>query len=102
MNSTDVALPDDVRPYKRTALFTEATVPQGLLNDHSTKQGVWGVIHVTKGRLRYIVPDRELNAILDPNQIGIIQPAELHRVEPVGSVAFFVEFHRRSDGSTSG
>ena len=43
--------------YKRTPNFTENSVPAGLLADHSTKEGVWGLIHVTQGRLRYFITD---------------------------------------------
>jgi tellurite resistance-related uncharacterized protein len=48
-------LPAGVRSYKRTATFTEATTPAALMNDHATKEGVWGLIHVEEGRLRYLV-----------------------------------------------
>jgi len=46
-------LPDHVRSYRRTAEFTAETVPGALLKDHATKAGVWGLIHVLDGRLRY-------------------------------------------------
>lgn len=87
-------LPQDVAAYKRTTVFTEATIPKGLLNDHATKEGVWGVIHVTEGQLRYRVPGRKIDEVLSPAQSGIIRPTEIHRVEPIGKVSFFVEFHR--------
>lgn len=38
-------LPPDVRPYRRTPDFTEATVPEGLKRAHDTKPGVWLVRH---------------------------------------------------------
>lgn len=44
-------LPADVQPYARTAEFTEATVPAGLLRAHTTKTGAWGLIRVLEGRL---------------------------------------------------
>jgi tellurite methyltransferase len=47
-------LPDGFAPYKRTPTFTEATVPRGLLETHSTKEGVWGLIHVVEGELEYV------------------------------------------------
>src|SRR5690606_311089 len=46
-------LPDAVRPYRRTPVFTEATVPAALLRAHTTKAGTWGRILVLEGRLRY-------------------------------------------------
>ena len=47
--------PPDAEPYKQTRSFTEETVPATLLNEHSTKDGVWGLIHVEQGKLRYCV-----------------------------------------------
>ena len=84
--------------YKRTPTFTENSVPAGLLAEHSTKEGVWGLIHVTQGRLRYFITDprREPEeCVLDPGtEPGVVEPTILHRVEPMGSVEFQVEFLR--------
>jgi len=39
-----MTLPDDVKPYRRTEVFTEATVPRGLLQTHTIlSQGVYGL-----------------------------------------------------------
>ena len=46
-------LPPDVVPYRRTAEFTEATIPAGLRRRHTTQPGVWGRICVLEGALRY-------------------------------------------------
>ena len=89
--------------YKRTAVFDESSIPPGLKKNHSTKPGVWGVIHVLSGRLRYCIdgPDggggrdgREL--MLDPETPGIILPEMLHHIVAADPVRFFVEFHRKS------
>lgn len=40
-------------PYKCTPVFDENTLPAGLRREHRTKPGVWGVIRVLDGRLRY-------------------------------------------------
>lgn len=94
MNQARSPLPKSVAPYKRTPVFDKTSIPAGLLKDHATKEGVWGVIHVTAGQLRYIVPGRNIDEVLDPGNEGVILPTELHRVEPIGNVSFFVEFHR--------
>jgi tellurite methyltransferase len=89
-------LPDGLVAYKRTADFDEVTIPSGLRKEHSTKPGVWGVIHVISGRLRYRIDglgDREL--LLDPETRGIVVPEVLHHVDPDGPVRFFVEFRRK-------
>ena len=64
------ALPADVRPYRRTADFTQDTVPAGLLRSHTTKAGAWGLIHVLEGRLAYRVTDPRraaTEAVLTPD-----------------------------------
>ena len=87
-------LPAGVVAYRRTPEFTEATVPAGLLKDHATKAGVWGVIHVTAGRLRYVVPSRGHEEVLTPGRNGLVTPEVPHHVAPDGAVRFFVEFWR--------
>jgi tellurite resistance-related uncharacterized protein len=100
-----MALPGDVRPYKRTAVFTEATVPAGLRRAHATKPGAWGTIRVLDGRLAYRITDPRGPAseqILTPQgEPGVVEPTILHEVEPLGPVRFFVEFHRRDPADES-
>ncbi|MGK4004000.1 DUF3565 domain-containing protein [Sorangium sp. So ce1036] len=89
-------VPDGLVAYKRTPEFDEGTIPDGLRKNHATRAGVWGVIHVLSGRLRYRIDGldgREL--LLDPETRGIVLPEVLHHVDPEGPVRFFVEFHRK-------
>jgi tellurite methyltransferase len=90
-------MPAGYEPYKRTAEFTASSVPEGLKHQHSTKRGVWAVIHVLEGRLRYVVePPLPHDELLVAGARGIIVPEVLHHVMPDGDVRFFVEFYRRS------
>ncbi len=89
-----VAIPATVKPYKRSAVFTETTVPKGFLRNHSTRDGVWGVIHVVSGSLRFSVPSTGHEEILTPSRTGIAEPTVTHRVTPLGSVSFYIEFWR--------
>ena len=93
-------LPADFQPYKRTAEFDEHTIPAGLRADHTTKRGVWGVIHVLAGSLVYIVESplaRE--QVVGAGQTAIVVPEVKHRVRPEGPVRFFVEFYARPRAS---
>lgn len=94
------ALPPGLESYKRTALFTETSLPAGLRADHSTKAGTWGLIHVDEGRLCYRVTDLRrppYKTILTPDSVaGIVEPTILHHVEPLGPVSFHVEFFREA------
>jgi tellurite resistance-related uncharacterized protein len=88
--------PADFEPYRRTDVFESGTIPAALREDHATKAGVWGRIHVLRGRLRYRVHEPARDEELSPGRDGVIPPQARHRVEPLGDVAFFVEFHRRT------
>jgi tellurite resistance-related uncharacterized protein len=91
-------LPAGLEAYRRTPEFSEASVPNGLLQAHSTKAGVWGLIRVLEGQLLYQVtdhgrvPTQRLLAAGDTP--GLVEPEILHHVEPKGRVRFFVEFYR--------
>ena len=90
-------LPDDVRPYRRTPTFDQTTVPDGLRREHATKAGVWGVITVETGRLRYsIAADRDASWVLSSRLPGVVAPQELHYVELLDAhTQFHVRFYRK-------
>ena len=87
------SLPADAVPYRRTPVFTEATLPAGLRHRHQTKPGVWALITVLEGRLRLRRLASGAESDLDPAAPGVVAPEEPHEVEPLGPVRFFVEFH---------
>ncbi len=90
------SLPSDAEVYRRTPSFDETTVPRALLEEHSTKAGVWGRIVVEEGLLRYEAPEPSPDSwVLRPGVPGIIAPEQKHRVAPVGHVRFHVELLRR-------
>lgn len=98
MQAPATSLPGNVVSYRRTPEFSEATVPAGLTRAHSTKDGVWGLIHVLDGRLRYRILDERRESserVLAPGMPpGIVEPTILHEVEAAGPVRFQVEFFR--------
>ena len=87
-------LPPGAASYKRTPEFREDTIPAGLLSEHSTRAGVWGVITLISGTLRYVVPETGLDVLLSPERPGIVQPEQIHFIAPAGPVHFYVEFWR--------
>lgn len=94
-------LPDGLAPYRRTAEFASETIPAALLRDHSTKPGVWGLIHVADGALRYSVTDPRRQPgerlLLPGEPPGVVEPTILHHVALIGPVRFHVEFWRAAD-----
>lgn len=88
-------LPLTVSAYKKTPEFTEKNIPKGLLNDHNTKEGVWGKIVILEGKLEYTIQEPEVEVIeLSPDMFGVVEPTIKHYVKPLGLVRFFVEFYR--------
>jgi tellurite methyltransferase len=89
-------MPAGHREYRRTATFTQATVPAALRSRHATKPGVWARIHVVAGSLRYrlFAPFDEVS-LLEAGAAGVVLPEVEHRVETPGPVEFFVAFYRR-------
>jgi tellurite resistance-related uncharacterized protein len=99
-------IPAEARPYRTTADFTRSTVPGALRNGHSTKAGVWALIHVTLGRLLYVICDpagvprtMELSGQSGP---GVVLPQERHYVEIIDDVEFHVEFFSVPDKPVDG
>ncbi len=86
-------LPDDVVPYRTTKVFTEQSVPAGLLADHRTKAGVWARIEVLSGGLDYVAEDpAPVHQRLIPGVVGVVVPEHPHKVVMDGPVTFQVVF----------
>lgn len=86
-------LPLGLKAYKRTAVFDQDTLPAGLRRSHRTRPGVWALIHVIEGRLRYRILEPFQEMELAPGKPGIVRPDQPHEVEPLGPVRMYVEFH---------
>jgi tellurite resistance-related uncharacterized protein len=86
-------IPNGYAPYRRTPLFTNESIPKGLRSRHTTKKGVWGIIHVRSGSLRYRIHDPyNTETILGFDRQGVVLPEVEHEIEPIDNVEFFVEF----------
>jgi tellurite resistance-related uncharacterized protein len=97
-------------PTKDPAL-TATTIPKGLLKDHTTKAGTWGVIRVLTGALEYNIQNDDKTGEgesssssssssfeLSPDFLGIIEPERKHHVKALSdNVEFVVEFYRQPD-----
>ena len=91
------AIPEGYAAYFRTPEFNENSLPAGLRKDHATKAGVWALIHVLEGKLRYCVPSWNYDQVLEPGTPGIVAPEIEHFVEPVGTVRMVVEFYAQPE-----
>jgi len=91
-------MPAGYAPYKRTAMFTQTSVPKGLLHEHQTKAGVWALLHVTSGGLEFLEQEGngEVGQRVGAGQRAMIRPGVAHRVALQEDVEFCVEFWRAS------
>ena len=80
-------------PYRSTPEFDAESLPQGLRRDHNTKAGVWGVIRVLEGSVRYVVDGEDNVQTLTPQRPGLVKPEQLHHVEPLGPMRMRVDFY---------
>ena len=87
-------LPKHLTAYKKTNLFNQETIPAALLNDHSTKAGVWGKICILEGELLYTISQTGEEIRLNTEIFGVVEPEIKHKVTPVGDVSFYVEFYK--------
>jgi tellurite resistance-related uncharacterized protein len=96
--NADVSLapmPIGFEPYRRTAVFTQESIPTALLAAHRTAAGVWAAIHVSEGRLLYRITEPTASeTVIGPGGVGVIEPGVAHEVAPLGAVRFYIEFHR--------
>ncbi len=89
-------LPPGLAFVRRTPLFTRETVPDALLSAHSVRRGMWGLLRVERGRVRYCLDAAPTDTVVvAEGGAAAIEPEVLHHVELLDAdSAFFVEFHR--------
>lgn len=88
-------LPKNTKPYKKTPVFDQDSIPSGLLKAHSTKQGTWGKIEVLEGELLYRILEPAVEEVVLTTELsGIVEPTVEHEVSPLGQVKFYVEFYK--------
>ena len=86
---------DDVGQAERDASPLDS-LPAGLRREHRTKAGVWALIHVVEGQLRYRIFEPRSEQILTAAAPGVVSPEQPHEVEPVGPMRMFVEYWNTS------
>lgn len=90
---TEKGLPEGAEKYRETKEFTEVTVPKGLLADHNTAAGVWGLLVIVEGSLDYTRTGK-LPVEVTRDAPAVIYPQEPHHITCDRPVRFRVEFYR--------
>jgi len=83
-----------IAPYSSSPLFDETSLPAALRSEHTTKAGVWALIRIFEGSVRYTELDPLSETVLTPERPGLIEPRRRHFVTPLGPVRMQVEFYR--------
>lgn len=87
--------PEGLTHVRSTRVFDEHTVPAGLLKRHTTRADTWARVVVSEGAVTYRILEPEVEEVrLDPNTVGVVEPAVPHELERIGPVRFVVEFWR--------
>jgi tellurite resistance-related uncharacterized protein len=91
----DERLPGGLELARTTAVFSNDTVPAGLLAAHKVATGVWGRLVVQSGSvgLRFEDASDELR-LASVGESIVIPPERPHHVELDGPTEFVVEFYR--------
>lgn len=91
-------IPNGFGPYKRTAVFTEDSIPAGLLKNHTVKENCYAKICIIEGELDYTIIEPEVITYrLNADLPGIIEPQIKHHIKALNQVRFYVEFYRAEE-----
>lgn len=80
-------------PYRSTSVFDQDNLPTSLRRAHNTKTGVWGVLRILSGSLRYGITETGALETFYAGQHVLILPEQVHWVEPIGNMEMQVDFY---------
>jgi len=88
-------LPAGLRVVRTTDVWDERTAPAGLRRAHHVAPGVWGLLRVEEGRLRFHAgTEPPLDVLVGPEAPQPIPPDVEHHVELADGVRFSIQFLR--------
>ena len=93
-------MPPDLVPSGSTPMFTEQTIPDGLLKEHKLAEGTWGSLRVLEGRIRFTDLETDEERLIAAPDDVTIHPGALHQVSTEGPVQFRIDFFREPEADT--
>ncbi len=88
-------LPDDLEKVRTTATWDPDTMPQGLRAEHRLAPGVWGVLAVEQGEVRFHCPTLAATPVtVAAGCSQPLPPAVPHRAEPARGARFHLEIFK--------
>lgn len=95
MTGIPTRLPPGYLLYGRSPDFTADSLPDTLRAGHATKPGVWGLLRVTEGSVRFeLEPPLEGAVVARAGETVVIQSKVRHHVTFLEPGRFHVEFYR--------
>ncbi|HMO75216.1 MAG TPA: DUF1971 domain-containing protein [Sphingopyxis sp.] len=87
-------LPESASCYRRIGPFEADTIPAGLLRRHDLKSGVWGLLHIVAGAVRFRWDDAAGGSrLLVAGDTMLVPPTVPHHLETGGPVTLTIAFH---------
>ena len=87
-------IPPGLVPAGNSLEFTEITIPDALLSEHSLAAGRWGVLNVITGSLKFVdLETKEERTVSASGQV-IIRPEASHHVALTGALRCRIDFFR--------
>jgi tellurite resistance-related uncharacterized protein len=85
--------PDGLEPVRTTPVWDATSMPAALRRSHRVAAGMWGLLRVDEGRLRFrAATTPPIDVVLGPGDAQPIPPEVDHDVTPEGPVRFSVTF----------
>ncbi len=81
-------------PYGASPIFDEISLPDALRNEHSTKDGTWGLLRVLEGTVELVFIDPPSQRLVTLDDPAPIPPQAPHFVRLTGPMKMQVEFYR--------
>lgn len=89
-------------PYGVSPIFDENSLPDKLRNEHSTKDGTWGLLRVLEGEVELVFIDPPSQRLVTVDNPAPIPPQALHYVKLTGPMKMQVEFYREHPLAAAG
>lgn len=86
-------MPDDAQPYRSIGPFDKESIPKGLWRAHNLKAGVWAILTVETGSIRFCWDDEAGgNVLLHEGAQLVVPPTVPHHLEDMGAVTISLTF----------
>ena len=93
--------PDGLIPSGESAVFTQDTLPDALLAEHTLAPGHWAVLNVLEGSLRFVNLRTSEEQLISAPDLVTIHPGLLHRIALEGPLRCRIDFYREPPADTA-